>query len=217
MIRRIFPLIVGAVLLVGFPATEAQANDGKLVLRVLVDASGSFDKATADSAIGIAFFVRGTICEDPEPGASCDSIGTFLCWGWQSDPSDVDARPQVSVVSQEFNIFDRGKIQTQGVEAFGPDSARAVVGGTGDFRNVRGEVPESTLPYRPSLEPVSSSRLSSSREPKGRSSVRDKFERGSLNQSSRYSLATKLRRPQACRLWPGSPGLTACKSSMGAE
>ena len=150
MIRRIFPLIVGAVLLVGFPATEAQANDGKLVLRVLVDASGSFDKATADSAIGIAFFVRGTICEDPEPGASCDSIGTFLCWGWQSDPSDVDGRPQVSVVSQEFNIFDRGKIQTQGVEAFGPDSARAVVGGTGDFRNVRGEVTGVDLTIPPS-------------------------------------------------------------------
>ncbi len=107
MIRRIIPSIVGAVLLVGFPAMEAQAH--KLVLRVLVDASGSFDSAMADSAIGITFFVRGTICEDPEPGASCDSIGTFLCWGWQSDPSDVDDRPQVSVVSQEFNIFDRGK------------------------------------------------------------------------------------------------------------
>ncbi len=150
MIRRIFPLIVGVVLLVGFPATDAQAHDGNLVLRVLVDASGSFDKATADSAIGIAFFVRGTICEDAEPGASCDSIGTFLCWGWQSDPSDVDGRPQVSVVSQEFNIFDRGKIQTQGVEAFGTDSERAVVGGTGDFRNVRGEVTGVDLTIPPS-------------------------------------------------------------------
>ena len=33
MIRRIFPLIMGAVLLVGLPATEAQANDDELVLR----------------------------------------------------------------------------------------------------------------------------------------------------------------------------------------
>ncbi len=150
MIRRIFPLIMGAVLLVGFPATEAQANDDELVLRVEVDAATSFDSAMSVTGPGIAFFVRGTICEDPEPGASCDSIGTFLCWGWQSDPSNVDARPQVSVVSQEFNIFDRGKIQTQGVEAFGPDSARAVVGGTGDFRNVRGEVTGVDLTIPPS-------------------------------------------------------------------
>ncbi len=140
MIRIIFALIMGAVLLVGFPATEVQAKDGKLELRVVVDLGGSFDSAIADSGIGRAFFVRGTICEDLAPLTSCVSIGTFLCWGWQTDPLDVDARPQVSVVSQEFNIFDRGKIQTQGAEAFGPDSERAVVGGTGDFRNVRGEV-----------------------------------------------------------------------------
>ncbi len=148
MIRRIIPLIVGTVLLVGFPAMEAQAH--KLVLRVLVDASGSFDKATADSAVGIAFFVRGMICEDPEPGAACDSIGTFLCWGWQSDPSDVPVRQQVSVVSQEFNIFDRGKIQVQGVEAFGDDSLRAITGGTGDFKRVRGEVTGVELTIPPS-------------------------------------------------------------------
>ncbi len=140
MIRRIFPLIVGAVLLVGFPATEVQAKDGKLELRVVVDLGGSFDSAMADSGIGRAFFVRGTICEDLAPLTSCVPIGTFLCWGWQTDPLDVDARPQVSVVSQEFNIFDRGKIQTQGAESFGADSERAVVGGTGDFRNVSGEV-----------------------------------------------------------------------------
>ena len=108
---------------------------------MVVDAAGSFDAANADIGPGIAFFVRGKICDDPEPGAPCDStIGTFYCWGWQSDPGDVDPRPQVSVVSQEFDIDDRGKIQTQGVEAFGADSERAVVGGTGDFRNVRGEV-----------------------------------------------------------------------------
>ena len=140
MIRRIFPLIVGAVLLVGLLATEAQANDNKLVLRVVVDLGGSFDSAMADSGPGRAFFVGGTICEKLGPIGTCVSIGTFLCWGWQTDPLDMDARPQVSVVSQEFNIFDRGKIQTQGAEAFGPDSERAVVGGTGDFRNVRGEV-----------------------------------------------------------------------------
>ena len=150
MIRRIFPLIMGAVLLVGFPATEVQAKDGKLELRVVVDLGGSFDSTIADSGIGRAFFVRGTICEDLAPLTSCVSVGTFLCWGWQTDPLDVDARPQVSVVSQEFNIFDRGKIQTQGVEAFGADSARAVVGGTGDFRKVRGEVTGTVLTIPPS-------------------------------------------------------------------
>ncbi len=68
MIRRIFPLIMGAVLLVGFPATEAQAKDGKkLVLRVVVNLGNSFDSAIADSGIGRAFFVRGRICEDLTP------------------------------------------------------------------------------------------------------------------------------------------------------
>ena len=39
-------------------------------------------------------------------------------------------------MSQEYNLFDRGKIQVQGIEDEGP---RAVTGGTGDFSNVRGE------------------------------------------------------------------------------
>ncbi len=39
-------------------------------------------------------------------------------------------------MSQEFNLDGRGKIQVQGVEDGGP---RAVTGGTGDFRDVRGE------------------------------------------------------------------------------
>ncbi len=41
-----------------------------------------------------------------------------------------------AVVSQEYDLDGRGKIQVQGVEDEGP---RAVTGGTGDFRNVRGE------------------------------------------------------------------------------
>ena len=148
MFRKLFVIVLGLALLGGFTVAEAH-EEINLELRVLVDASGSFDKATADSAIGIAFFVRGTICEDLVTLGPCVSIGTFLCWGWQSDPVG-GSRPQVSVVSQEFDIFDRGKIQTQGTESFGADSERAVVGGTGDFRNVRGEVTGVNLTIPPS-------------------------------------------------------------------
>ena len=39
-------------------------------------------------------------------------------------------------MSQEYDLDGRGKILVQGIEDTGP---RAVVGGTGDFTNVRGE------------------------------------------------------------------------------
>ena len=81
--------------------------------------------------MGEAFYVEGIIC-DTLSGA-CNPAGIFRCWGWRTlsgAPGDV------TVVSQEFEIFGRGKLQLQGVEDAGP---RAVTGGTGDFRNVRGE------------------------------------------------------------------------------
>ena len=41
------------------------------------------------------------------------------------------------LVSQEFEFFGLGKIQVQGQE--GPGTSIAVIGGTGQFRNARGE------------------------------------------------------------------------------
>ncbi len=129
MLRKLIVIMVGLALLGGFAAMEAQAHGKDLVLRVVADGT-TFDQATADTGAmtGFAFFIQGDICE--ETAGPCNTvIGTFLCWGWNNGG--------LAVVSQEFNLFDRGKIQTQGVEDLGP---RAVVGGTGDFRNVRGEV-----------------------------------------------------------------------------
>ncbi len=134
MHRKLIVIMVGLALLGG--VTVAKADDElELELRVLVDPGTTFDIAFGISGTGGAFYVSGTICEDPEPGALCDdSMGRFDCWGWMVD----NGNPAAPVfVSQEFNLDGRGKIQTQGAEDEGP---RAVVGGTGDFRNVRGEV-----------------------------------------------------------------------------
>ena len=112
----------------GVPGT-AFAKKKELELRVVVD-FGSFDSAPA-TGMGLAFYVEGTICASPS--GACEPAGIFRCWGWQT----LSGMPgNVTVVSQEFEIFGRGKLQLQGVEDAGP---RAVTGGTGDFRNVRGE------------------------------------------------------------------------------
>ena len=73
------------------------------------------------------FYISGTIFAH----GSDVAIGDFHCWGYFAQGGAV------AVVSQEFDLDGRGKIQLQGVEDGGP---RAIVGGTGEFRNVRGEV-----------------------------------------------------------------------------
>ena len=54
--------------------------------------------------------------------------GTFQCWGW------IFADPPANV-SQVYVIAGRGTITVQGQEGM----LMSVVGGTGDFLNVRGE------------------------------------------------------------------------------
>ncbi len=127
MVRRLFVLMVGLALLGGFAVAEA----GTLVLRVDTAGLATFDAHAPAPGGGAAFYIRGVICSDPNLFANCDPIGTFHCWGWLIGPSQLEA-----VVSQEYDLDGRGKIQVQGVEDEGP---RAVTGGTGDFRNVRGE------------------------------------------------------------------------------
>ena len=127
MLRKLCVAMVGLALLGGFAVAKA---DGKLDLRVRAD-FGTFDTTgVGTGAGGAAFYVGGDICEEPDLlNVDCTPIGKFHCWGWL-----IGAGGQV--VSQEYDLFDRGKIQLQGVEDGGP---RAVVGGTGEFRNVRGE------------------------------------------------------------------------------
>ena len=89
------------------------------------------DFAGATALGGAAFYVSGDICKELDFGDDCTPIGKFHCGGWLIGPDQA-----VGPVSQEYNLFERGKILVQGIEAEGP---RAVVGGTGDFREVRGE------------------------------------------------------------------------------
>ncbi len=135
MFRKLFTIVLGLMLLGGFAVAEAH-EEVNLELRVKIDGS-TFDVALVDIVgIGGAFYVTGDICQELGPVGTCVSIGTFHCWGWLFNASDPASS---AVVSQEYNLDGRGKIQVQGVEDGGP---RAVTGGTGDFRNVRGEATE---------------------------------------------------------------------------
>ena len=131
MLKSLFVFMVGVVMLVLLVVPQAR-GDQALVLRVVNDFS-TFDFLPAPAGGG-PFYIRGDICENTVMGDSCaDPIGVFHCWGW------LPSGPGVGVpgfVSQEFVLFDRGKLQTQGHEDSGP---RAIVGGTGEFANVRGE------------------------------------------------------------------------------
>lgn len=118
--------LIGLVLTMVFGLTSP-VYAGTLVLDVEAD-QGAFDAAFGDVDGGCAFYIPGVIFE----AGTTNSIGTFHCWGW-----DVTCDGSSVVVSQEFNLDNRGKIQVQGVE---DEGSRAVTGGTGEFRNVRGEM-----------------------------------------------------------------------------
>ena len=102
----------------------AGAHGGTLHLRVIADLSLL---EIVNTPNGGPFYVPGTIWTR-DLGTE---LGSFHCWGFFYDGGAL------GVVSQEFNLTGRGKIQVQGVEDEGP---RAVTGGTGAFRNVRGEM-----------------------------------------------------------------------------
>lgn len=145
------PALAGALLLGGVAAEAAPAKrgkgrgkgrgkkGGKLTLEVAPNLS-SFD-AVRSAAPGKKFptgpfYIEGTIypggslnvpAGTPKPGAQ--AIGTFRCWGWIFNP-DTGA----AVVAQAFELA-KGEIQVQGLE----DDRRPVTGGSGKYRNVRGE------------------------------------------------------------------------------
>ncbi len=112
--------VVGA----GDLAYAAKPNDdNELTVQVFVNFN-TFDLRDGGAGTG-PFYVGGDIV-DPSTG---QALGEFQCWGWffQADRN---------MVNQEFNIGSRGKIILTGEEDGG---LRPITGGTGDFRNVRGD------------------------------------------------------------------------------
>ena len=139
MFRKLFTILLGIALLGGFAAAEADGKKGKLVLLVDTHVFNDFDTgASGGPKAGFPFYVSGDICKETTlTGAlsPCTPIGVFHCWGWDTGRMP----PGPVLVSQEYNIWGKGKIQVQGVEDEGP---RAVTGGTGKYREVRGEATE---------------------------------------------------------------------------
>ncbi len=138
MFRKLFTILLGIAVLGGFAAAEADGKKGKLVLLVDTHGFATFDPGEAGPLGGFPFYISGDICKETKlTGApsSCTPIGVFHCWGW-------DDGKGLAVVAQEYNIWGKGKIQVQGVEDEGP---RAVTGGTGKYREVRGEATEFDL------------------------------------------------------------------------
>ncbi len=97
-------------------ASVAEAGK-KLTLFVDVDEA---------SFVGPALGVQGPFNVEGNTGSGAQ---TFQCWGWIFEDGVT------TNVSQVYNIAGRGAIMTQGQEG----GLLAVVGGTDDFSNVRGE------------------------------------------------------------------------------
>jgi len=110
---RVISLAAIAALSLAVGVTEVQAGN-RLVLNVDVD-EASFQSNHFPGAFNIV-------------GDTGSGEETFQCWGWIN--ADESAN-----VSQSFNVEDRGAIMTQGPEG----GLLAIVGGTGDFKNARGE------------------------------------------------------------------------------
>ena len=114
--------VVSLTAIVGLSLTVGVAEAKTLKLEIDADES-SFD--VIPSPMGqLAFHIKGTIVGG--------GTGTFRCWGWVLDGNFTN-------VNQIYSIDGHGALMTQGVEFAPTDNRIAVTGGTGDFRNVRGE------------------------------------------------------------------------------
>ena len=104
-----------AVLSFAVRVTEGQPVGGTLVVDVDVD------EPSFETPVGIP----GPFTIEGDTGGG---LRSFQCWGWIHGDESTN-------VTQVYIIPGRGSIMTQGIEG----SLLAVTGGTGDFRNVRGE------------------------------------------------------------------------------
>ena len=105
-------------------ATVPGGNNNSLTV-LLVGDGDTFDIVESPGGGG-PFYIGGTLF-DVDTG---EELGDFQCWGWFFTPP-FGRR----MVTQEFNIGDRGTIILVGEE----NNTLAIVGGTGDFRGAGGE------------------------------------------------------------------------------
>jgi len=134
--RWIFAALV-VVLVVALlnPALAAKPDRNNILEVDVIDIGITEDFDQVESEFGGPFYIGATL-SDPDTGAK---IGLFHCWGFFFAGETFQR-----MVTQEFEIFDRGKIILTGRE--GPageegagGSPRAITGGTGDFKKVRGQ------------------------------------------------------------------------------
>ena len=124
---RLLLLALAMVLIVstGNLAYSAGPDKGNMLTVVLVPDNGTFD-IIASPGGGGPFYIGGSLF-DLDTGAE---LGEFQCWGWFFT---ADRR----MVTQEYNLGDRGTILVAGEELLNP---LAILGGTGDFKNARGQM-----------------------------------------------------------------------------
>ncbi len=124
--RRASLLVAAMVLIViAGHQTYGARPDGNVLTVLLVPDGSTFDLRANDFGEG-PFYIGGTLF-DADTGAE---LGAFQCWGWFFTASR-------RMVTQEYNLGDRGTIILAGEEI---ENTLALVGGTGDFRNARGQV-----------------------------------------------------------------------------
>ena len=118
--------LVAAALVSPALTGTAKAHGTSINLKV-VAAFSSFQTPAGDGTG--PFYVGGRIYRL----GGFTEIGLYHCWGFIST---AGAPWDGIVVTQEFDLTDRGKILIAGIESNDP---RAVTGGTGDFASVRGQ------------------------------------------------------------------------------
>ena len=136
--------VAGAALAAGLTAGAAEARTQVKRSRTYEVAPdmNSFTAAVPGKAPGDAYpsgpfyihgpiFKKGGLSAFGVPLPLANAVGTYRAWGWIFDPKNFGA-----VASQTFEIGGDGEIYTRGYQ----NGARfAVVGGTGPYKDVRGE------------------------------------------------------------------------------
>ena len=100
-------------------------DDDNILTVVLEPDPGTFDLIPSPGGGG-PFYIGGTLF-DVDTG---EALGAFQCWGWFFTA-------ERRMVTQEYNIGDQGTIILVGEELL---NALAIVGGTGEFAGVGGQV-----------------------------------------------------------------------------